>query len=63
MKRRTFQELNTSVNLCWSWRSFAIDHRGSKSRTRQCVYQADTTEILPPSSQEPWFPSKGLLTV
>lgn len=40
----------------WSWGIFAIDHSGSKGRTRLCMYQADTTQVLPPrASQKPWF--------
>lgn len=52
MRSRTFQELKTSMNLCWSWRSFITDRRGSKSRTRLCMYQADTTEIVPPRASQ-----------
>lgn len=52
MRRRTFQELKTSMNLYQRWRSSAIDGRGRKSRTRLCTHQGDTKEILPPRTSQ-----------
>lgn len=61
MKRRTSQELATSINLCLSRGCFAMDCRGCKSRTGSHTY---TTGALPPTTgQESWFQHKDLLTV